>query len=120
MRCSSLLVLCLAACAAPQAGGTETGAAQPAEAPEVGPVTRGRDFAQAYCSGCHAIKPLQVSPNPESPPFESIVNTAGLTSQTLNTFLRDSHNYPDVMNFEIDSRQIDDLTAYMLTLRQVD
>ncbi len=125
MRCQSLLVLSLvglAACASPQAGGTEADtskiAAPAAEERESDAALRGLDFAQAHCSGCHAIKALQVSPNPESPPFDSVVNTPGLTPQTLNTFLRDSHNFPEVMNFDIDSGQIDDLTAYMLTLRQ--
>ena len=78
----------------------------------------GFDFAQAHCSGCHAVVPLKLSPNPESPPFEEIVNRPGLTSATLRTFLRDSHNFPEIMDFDIDSDQIDALAAYMLTLQE--
>lgn len=78
---------------------------------------RGAAFAQARCSGCHGVTRNSGSPNPESPPFEDIVNKPGLTGTTLRLFLRDSHNYPAAMNFTIDRRQIGDLADYMLTLK---
>lgn len=81
---------------------------------------RGQAFAAAHCAACHAIMPNASSPNPESPPFEAVVNTRGLTAQTLAGFLRDSHNFPGAMAFEIDSAQIDDLAAYMVTLKRAD
>lgn len=81
-------------------------------------VEQGHAFAQAHCSGCHAVAALTLSPNPEAPPFEAIVNKPGLTEATLKTFLRDSHNFPDIMAFDIDPGQIDALSAYMLTLRK--
>ncbi|MEZ5734198.1 MAG: cytochrome c [Novosphingobium sp.] len=80
----------------------------------------GLAFAQAHCSQCHAVVPLRISPNPEAPPFETVVNVPGLTDVTLKTFLRDSHNFPEIMNFDIDPEQIDALAAYMLTLRNSD
>jgi mono/diheme cytochrome c family protein len=80
-------------------------------------VSRGLAFATSHCSGCHAITAGQISPNPEAPPWELVVNKPGLTRATLRTFLRDSHNYPEAMNFTIDQRQIGDLAAYMLTLK---
>lgn len=79
---------------------------------------QGLEFAQAHCSGCHAVAPLTISPNPEAPAFDSIVNVPGLTLETLKAFLRDSHNFPQVMEFDIDPDQIDALAAYMLTLRE--
>lgn len=81
---------------------------------------RGLAFARAHCSGCHAVEPLRLSPNPEAPLFETIVNAPGLTGATLKAFLRDSHNFPDIMDFNIDPAQIDALAAYMLTLRKRD
>ena len=120
---SALLpLLAVAACSAPAVG--TVGDAQPlaavtappAAAPST-PVARGRAFAQAHCSGCHAVTRGRVSPNPESPPFETVVDTPGLTGTTLAAWLRDSHNFPEIMNFSIDPGQVDDLAAYMLTLR---
>lgn len=82
---------------------------------------RGLAFANARCAGCHAVKrdALQ-SPNPASPTFEQIANRNGLTRETLNTYLRDAHNYPEAMQFTLDPKAIDDLSDYMLTLRRDD
>tara|TARA_R110000824_G_scaffold104214_6_gene247336 strand:+ start:5873 stop:6274 length:402 start_codon:yes stop_codon:yes gene_type:complete len=80
----------------------------------------GRAFAQARCAGCHSVTDGQVSPNPNAPPFEAIANTRGLTDKTLQAWLRDSHNYPGQMDFEIDAKRIDELAAYMLTLKSPD
>tara|TARA_R110000824_G_scaffold33567_14_gene107516 strand:- start:509 stop:910 length:402 start_codon:yes stop_codon:yes gene_type:complete len=80
----------------------------------------GLAFAQARCAGCHNVTDGQVSPNPNAPPFEAIANTRGLTDNTLKAWLRDSHNYPGQMDFEIDARRIDELAAYMLTLKSPD
>lgn len=81
-------------------------------------VARGKAFAQAHCSGCHGVLPNQFSPNPDAPPFENIVAKEGLTPETLTYWLRHSHNFPEIMNFEIADDQVDALAAYMLTLRQ--
>ncbi|HOB15053.1 MAG TPA: c-type cytochrome [Novosphingobium sp.] len=81
---------------------------------------RGYDFAKAHCAACHAIMANGSSPNPEAPPFEAVVNTRGLTARTLETFLRDSHNFPGQMAFEIDPAKVDDVTAYMVTLKRAD
>ncbi len=80
------------------------------------PSVRGFAFARAHCAACHAVD-TGISPKPEAPSFETIVNTAGLTGDTLRPWLRDSHNYPAIMNFAIAPAQIDDLAAYMLTLK---
>jgi mono/diheme cytochrome c family protein len=80
----------------------------------------GLAFAQQRCAGCHAVERNRLSPNPEAPPFESVVNAAGLTAATLKPWLRDSHNFPAMMNFTIEPQQIDALAAYMLTLQRPD
>lgn len=77
---------------------------------------RGEAFAQTHCAQCHSIE-TGFSPRPESPSFAHIVNTAGLTDQTLNYWLAHSHNFPAMMDFEIAPEQIDDLAQYMLTLK---
>ena len=77
----------------------------------------GLAFAQAACGGCHALDRRSVSPNPNAPPFAAIVNQQGLTRNTLAAWLRNAHNYPDEMKFSLDGHRVDDLVAYMLTLR---
>ena len=75
-------------------------------------------FAQALCAGCHAVKPLQLSPNPRAPSFSDIVNRPGVTRRSLHRFLTDAHNYPEVMDFDLEKHHVDELTDYMITLRE--
>ena len=85
------------------------------------PETRGHAFARASCATCHGIERGTISsPNPQAPPFPAIVNQQGLTADTLSSWLRDAHNYPTEMQFELDSRRVDELVEYMLTLRDPD
>lgn len=73
-------------------------------------------MSEALCSGCHAVKPGEISSNPMSPTFEMIANSPGLTGETLSAYLRDSHNYPELMNFEVAEEDGDVLAAYIITL----
>jgi mono/diheme cytochrome c family protein len=77
----------------------------------------GHAFARASCSGCHAVERYGASPNPDAPTFAAIANQTGLTEETLTFWLGDAHNYPAEMAFSLGSREVDDLVAYMLTLR---
>lgn len=81
---------------------------------------QGLAFVQAHCAACHDVTDGQKSPNPQAPPFNVIANTQGLTDKTLTSWLNDSHNYPELMDFDINSRDIDDLAAYILTLQSAD
>lgn len=80
-------------------------------------IRKGLSFARERCAVCHGITRNSSSPNPESPGFEDIANRPGLTSGTLKQFLRDSHNYPEAMNFTVEQERIRDLADYILTLR---
>ena len=81
------------------------------------PQARGHSLATASCAACHGIKRHSImSPNPQSPSFPTIVNQQGLTRETLTSWLRNAHNYPAEMEFELDPRSVDDLVEYMLTL----
>lgn len=77
-------------------------------------------FASAVCGQCHAIGATGISPNPEAPSFAAIVNHEGVTRDTLFTFLRDAHNYPEAMQFFLDDAMAQQLTEYMLTLEDPD
>ncbi|MBT8389785.1 MAG: cytochrome c [Altererythrobacter sp.] len=74
-------------------------------------------FVQAACGGCHSVEPPDLSPNPMSPPFADIANREGLTKATLISWLTDAHNYPEMMDFDLDPDQVDDIASYILTLR---
>ena len=74
-------------------------------------------FAQASCGGCHAVEEPGISPNPQSPTFGEIARRPGVTEATLAAYLRDAHNYPEAMDFELSPQQAEALARYMLTLR---
>lgn len=81
-------------------------------------IERGLAFAQQRCAACHGVTANLPSPNPESPPFEDIVNQPGLTAGSLRQYLRNSHNFPAAMDFTLARRDLNDLSTYMLTLRR--
>ena len=85
-----------------------------------GKPAQGELLAEALCSGCHAIEAGAPSPNPHAPQFEAIVNKRDLTEETLAAFLRDSHSYPEQMNFEVAVEDSEALAAYMITLKSDD
>lgn len=93
-------------------------AARPVRQAQQSQTLMGLRFAQAHCASCHAVARNQYSPNPAAPPWEDVVNKEGLTRETLTYWLRHSHNFPEIMNFEIEDGQIDALASYMLTLRE--
>ncbi|WP_230281118.1 cytochrome c [Croceicoccus sp. Ery15] len=84
------------------------------------PVALGHEFAVTRCASCHAVELTGLSPNPQSPRFEAVVNRPGVTQETLVPWLDNSHNFPQDMNFEIAPEDIDHLAAYMMTLQHAD
>lgn len=77
-------------------------------------------FVEAACGGCHAVEPPFLSPNPMAPSFEAIANREGVTDETLGDWLANAHNYPEDMDFTLEREQIDQIAAYMVTLRRDD
>lgn len=82
------------------------------------PEWRGQKFAVDRCSDCHSVDYAETSPLPDAPSFAAIANTPGLSRTTLDQWMRDHRNYPSEMYFEIPAERIDDLVAYMITLRR--
>ncbi len=79
--------------------------------------TRAPAFVEAACGGCHAVEPPFLSPNPASPSFAAIANRRGLSEASLADWLAEAHNYPEDMDFTLTAKQIDQIAAYMVTLR---
>ncbi|KPP85833.1 hypothetical protein SAMN04515621_2230 [Erythrobacter sp. HL-111] len=101
----------LAACQTPSASAPE-----PEPATEPDPPA----FVEAACGGCHAVEPPFLSPNPQAATFEAIANREGLSQASLGDWLADAHNYPEVMDFDLTRPQVDQIAAYMVTLRRDD
>lgn len=108
-----LAALALAACTTPAAD------APPmiGKATALSPDTRAPAFIEAACGGCHAVEPPFLSPNPASPSFAGIANRSGLSETSLADWLANAHNYPEEMDFTLTRPQIDQIAAYMVTLR---
>lgn len=110
----------VAACQSPSGGPPSQAAAISPPVAEVPAEPGITAFAQAACGGCHAVKAGSLSPNPASPGFAEIANKGGLTEASLTTWLRDAHNYPEDMEFDLDAAQVEALVAYILALREAD
>lgn len=117
---AALGMFAVTACSAPAVPRAEAPVPAMAPASETAPVdpaAQGLAFAQAHCGACHGVAVNTLSPLPAAPPFEVVANTPGLTQQSLRIWLRDSHNYPEIMNFEIAPEHLENLSAYMTTLQ---
>lgn len=77
-------------------------------------------YAEAACGSCHAVEAPWISPNPLSPPFIDIANREGLSGATLASWLKDAHNYPEQMDFDLDAEHAQALADYMAGLRSED
>ena len=70
------------------------------------------------CQGCHAVRLHLPSPHPAAPGFADIANLEGLTRSTFAAFLREAHNYPEEMKMTLTPQEVEDIVAYVLTLRR--
>ncbi len=77
-------------------------------------------FVEAACGGCHGVEPPYESPNPHAPTFESIANRPGVTTATIRAWLVNAHNYPEVMDFDLERDHVEEVADYMITLRRRD
>lgn len=103
--------LALAACQSAYPAAPKVGAISTAPAPT---------FVEAACGGCHAVEPPFLSPNATAPSFEAIANRPGVTRATIKAWLKNAHNYPEVMDFDLTNEHVDEVTDYMITLRRRD
>lgn len=111
-----LALLALAACAT--APGSDNPPAMLGKPTAPSADTRAPAFVEAACGGCHAVEPPFLSPNPASPSFAAIANRRGLSEKSLGDWLAEAHNYPEQMDFTLTRPQIDQIAAYMVTLRK--
>jgi mono/diheme cytochrome c family protein len=89
--------------------------AQPAHAQ--GDAKSGRDYAEAVCAECHAVKKGErVSPHERAPAFQLVANTRGMSEMALRVWFQSPH--PSMPNLTLRDRTADDLIAYIMSLKQ--
>ena len=98
------------------AGLALAGAASLAAAPaDAASAARGKAMVKQDCVRCHAVEPGGTSPNPQAPTFAAVANEPSATSYSLHVFLQTTH--ATMPNFMISSDDIDDIVAYIMSLK---
>ena len=83
---------------------------------DTGDAGQGLAYAQKNCVECHnVLNSTAPSPNGDAPPFRTVANTPGMTITALTVWSRTSH--PSMPNLVIAPPEMDNLIAYILSLR---
>ena len=83
---------------------------------DIGDARKGLSYAQRVCATCHnVLRTEAASPNSRAPTFKRIANTPGMSVTALTVWSRTTH--PTMPNLVIDANDMDDLIAYILSLR---
>lgn len=95
------------------AGASETAVAPGAD-PAAGDAERGRLLAERWCVECHVVSPG--TPGGDlAPSFASVANREGGEAEIVRAWLVDPH--PPMPNMSLTMAEIDDLVAYVMSLR---
>jgi mono/diheme cytochrome c family protein len=90
--------------------------ASPAAAQELGDRYRGKAVAAQLCSDCHNTGSDDArSPDPKAPTFKAVANAKGMTAMALTVWMQTSH--PTMPNIRLKPETMDDIVAYILSLR---
>lgn len=84
--------------------------------PVDGDAASGREIAAKRCSSCHRVLPMTLADRADPPSFQSVADMPSTTGISLNAFLHSDHN--NMPNFIISSTELNDLIAYILSLRK--
>jgi cytochrome c len=76
---------------------------------------RGAQLARQWCANCHVIGSTSTGPVPEGPPSFQAVAHSGITADQLRGFL--SHPHGAMPDLSLTREEVDDLIAYINTLR---
>jgi mono/diheme cytochrome c family protein len=99
-------------------GGCGTPPEKPAAAatPEAGDAEAGRAFAEARCSGCHAVGETGASPYAPAPPLRTLnqkYDVEGLAEAFAEGILVGHKGPAQMPEFVLTPEEIDDLIAYL-------
>jgi len=88
----------------------------PTDATDIGDARKGLDYAGKVCATCHNVSGSDASsPNSKATPFKRIANTPGMSVTALTVWSRTTH--PTMPNLIIEPNDMDDLIAYILSLK---
>jgi mono/diheme cytochrome c family protein len=87
----------------------------PVAAHAQGDAANGHVLARHWCTGCHVVE-AGGSGSDTAPSFAAIASDAATTPQRLRAFLVRPH--PPMPNPPLATSEIDDIAAYILTLRK--
>ncbi len=87
-----------------------------ARAQTTGDVGRGRVVANNLCAECHAVNLGETSPRLESPAFEKIAATPGMTELAIKVWLQTPH--PTMPNLMLPANDREDIAAYITSLKK--
>lgn len=92
------------------------GAPALAEPPSAaGSASRGHELAQTWCGSCHQVADSDKARD-AVPSFRTIANDPAMSAENLRAFLNRPH--PPMPPLELSRKQIDDLIAYIGSLRR--
>ncbi len=75
----------------------------------------GRQIATRFCSSCHRVLPMTVPDRADPPSFQSIADLPSTTVLSLKVFLHSNHK--NMPNFILSPAESNDVTAYILSLK---
>ena len=82
---------------------------------EAGNSAQGKAIAERWCSACHMVSPSQSQVHVDVPTFPSIARKLPAEADVLAAFLANPH--PPMPNLNLTRRDIQDLLAYIATLK---
>jgi len=80
-----------------------------------GDAKAGRVLARTWCAQCHVVAADQKQASDIAPPFAQIANDPSKSALGIAVWLADPH--PPMPNLSLSQDQIDDLVAYIQTLK---
>ena len=83
-----------------------------------GDAASGEEIARTWCSACHIVADDQTSGSVDVPTFRTIAQQRGYTAADLRTFLANPH--PKMPPMSLTRREIDDIVAYLDSLKTPD
>jgi mono/diheme cytochrome c family protein len=89
--------------------------AQTGNAQQRGIPAHGRIIAETWCSACHLVSPSQTHANADVPTFASIARRLPGDADLLAAFIANPH--PPMPNLNLSRQDIQDLLAYIATLK---
>jgi mono/diheme cytochrome c family protein len=81
-----------------------------------GDAASGRLYATNWCTECHSVEPETAGTGRFAPDFTAVAKSPSTTDSSLKAFLRSEHLH--MPHFAMKRAEVDDIVAYILSLRR--